>query len=192
MIILLSSLLISCTLLPKQDYNDTDNSSGNNNGAQESPETPDDTETPDNTETPDKETHIYTDFSIDEKELLNTNIGFTLPFLPNNEYYLRAIDNDPQYAKGIIFLTVGNNDTEIEAYKAILSGYTYYGSKVDENGLTWHWYNNNSYCIDMTFYAEDDTNILEVRVYSRDYASEDRKPTQNNNGDCDVDFGDAL
>ena len=141
-----------------------------------------------NTEKP----HTYTSFTSDEQELLNSKLGFVIPFIANSEYTLKAIDNDTKYKKGFVFLTEGNEDTEFDAYKNSLKSYTYHGSSVDESGRTWYWYNNEGYCIDTAFYTENGTTFVEVRIYSKDYATEDRKPIKNESGDCDVDFGDAL
>ena len=58
----------------------------------------------------------YTDFTSQEKELFNTYIGETIPFIPNDRYYLTSFYGDGNFEEGIRFYTYYNTAEEFSAY----------------------------------------------------------------------------
>ena len=108
--------------------------------------------------------HLYTNFTTDEKERFNDYFGFTIPFIPNDEYYVKEYTLEDEI--GLNFYTYGNTASEFSAYRALFSSYTYDGSEVDEHGDMWYYYSKGDVYIDMAYYAvEEDNYVVDVYVY---------------------------
>ena len=108
--------------------------------------------------------HLYTNFTTDEKELFNDYFGFTIPFIPNDEYYVKEYTLEDEI--GLNFYTYGDTASEFSAYRALFSSYTYDGSEVDEHGDMWYYYSKGDVYIDMAYYAvEEDNYVVDVYVY---------------------------
>ena len=134
-------------------YTETDDGSsgGNNNGSDNNG------------------THTYTSFTSDEKALFNRVVGAIIPFIPNDEYYVEeySLDYGDEYEIGVNFYTYGNTQAEFNAYRSLFSGYTYSGTKTDDNGDTWYFYDakDESYYVDMAYYDTNDGYVVDVYVY---------------------------
>ena len=114
----------------------------------------------------DTSNHLYTNFTTDEKELFNDYFGFTIPFIPNDEYYVEEYALDGEF--GISFYTFGNTQAEFNAYRSLFSSYVYGGSDEDEFGDTWYFYSKNDVYIDMSFYYNEGDYVVDIYVYILD------------------------
>ena len=110
--------------------------------------------------------HIYTDFTVSEKETFNTFCGFVIPFIPNDGYSVEAYSIDGE--TGINFYTVDNTAEEFAAYKNHFSAYTFVESYVDDYGDTWYTYEKDGFYIDISYYYYDYEYgyIVDVYVYT--------------------------
>ena len=121
-------------------------------------------------------THTYTDFTSSEKALMNELIGFVIPFVPNDEYYLEEFDSDGDgVSDGINFYTFDNTTSEFNAYLALLDVYTFDFTEDDDYGDTWYYYTNGDFYIDVSYYYyEDDSSegyIIDLYVYPSEESS---------------------
>ena len=136
--------------------------SGSNGGNGES--TPSGSESADSGDT-ELPTYRYTDFTEAEKTLFETYIGEILPFIANNEYYVEGYYEKTDYENGMCFYTCGLTELDYANYRAVYValGYEFKGTYVDdEYGETWYWYEKGNIVVDMTMYAEEGENWLEV------------------------------
>ena len=111
----------------------------------------------------DTSAHLYTDFTADEKTLLNNTVGLVIPFIPNDEYYVEEYTYESEV--GINFYTFGNTQAEFDAYRALFSSYSFDGTDVDEYGDTWYFYSMGDVYVDMTFYYYEGAYVLDLYVY---------------------------
>ncbi len=117
-----------------------------------------------------EEGYVYNTFTPSEKNLFIEYIGEEIPFLPNNEYYVEEYEYDwgTEYEIGVNFYTYGNTAAEFEAYKALFSesnGYTYDGTEDDEYGDAWYYYSKGEYYIDISYYNDGESNVMDVYAY---------------------------
>ena len=115
--------------------------------------------------------YTYTDFTASEKSLFRQYFGEVIPFVPNNEYYVKEYSqtyNDGQVETGINFYTFGNTQADFNAYRAKFSAYKDAGTYKDDYGDTWYCYDGNGYCVDMAHYYDSDEGgyWLDVYVYT--------------------------
>ena len=108
----------------------------------------------------------YTDFSASDKALLETYLGYILPFAPCDEYYIEGYYEEDDYENGINFYTVGNTAADFTAYKALFSSYTFLESYEDSYGDTWYAYQKNDLVVDIAFYTYDGETYIDVFAYS--------------------------
>lgn len=137
-------------------------------------------------------THTYIAFTPDEKALFEDIVGFVIPFVANNEYYVEDYAEpleDGIYEKGINFYTCGNTKSEFDAYKALFSQYENDGSDVDEYGDTWYFFSKGEVYVDMSFYNAEGEDIIDVYVYLwyEDSTGGDSGSTGGDSGNDDVD-----
>ena len=108
--------------------------------------------------------HLYSGFSSSESKLILDTIGISLPFIPNDDYYVEDFELDGAW--GINFYTFGNTEAEFNKYLEEFSAYTYDGSDVDEYGDTWYYYTLGSLYFDVSYYYyDDDVYVVDVYAY---------------------------
>ena len=132
-------------------YFDGENSGDNGNTGGGSTNTPSDTE------------HLYDNFTDSEIEFIIDSIGITLPFIPNDEYYVEEYEYENEI--GLNFYTFGNTEAEFSKYLEKFSGYTYDGSDVDEYGDTWYFYSLGDLYIDVSYYYYDGDYVVDLYAY---------------------------
>jgi M6 family metalloprotease-like protein len=110
--------------------------------------------------------HLYTSFTASEKDLMKDTVGTTIPFIPNDEYYVEGYTYENEI--GVNFYAFGNTQAEFDAYRALFSDYTFDGTDVDEYGDTWYFYSNGDVYVDMTFYYYEGSYVVDVYVYISD------------------------
>ena len=125
-------------------------------------------------------THIYNDFTADEKALFNEYFGFVIPFLPNDDYYVEEYTYEDEV--GINFYAFDNVQSEFNAYLALYSSYTNDGTEVDEYGDTWYFFSKNGVYVDMTFYYYDGNYVFDLYVYYIDEGGSGSGSGGNNGG----------
>ena len=108
--------------------------------------------------------HLYYDFTKTEKETYNEYVGFVIPFLPNNDYYIESYDEDGY--KGVYYSALCDDETAFTWYLAMLSSYSNDGTEVDENGDTWYLYSKGEVYIDVCYYEYEDAYYVDVDAYS--------------------------
>ena len=112
--------------------------------------------------------YLYTDFTSNEKALFNSYFGFTIPFLPSNDYYLEeyTYDYDDYTEVGLNFYVYDCSIAEFSAYRSLYSSYTYVESYEDEYGDTWYTYEKNDCYVDMSIYEYDSgAYVVDIYVY---------------------------
>ena len=129
-------------------------------------------------------THLYTDFTADEKALFNSIVGLVIPFIPNNEYYVEEYEDELGEIY-VSFYTFGNTKAEFDAYRTLFSNYTFDGTEEDEYGDTWYLYSTGDVCVDMSFYYYEGEYVVDIYAY---ILAEDEG---ENEGDDEIDPDDS-
>ena len=106
---------------------------------------------------------LYSDFTAYEKTLFNNTVGFVIPFIPNDEYYVEEYELEGEV--GINFYTFDNTRAEFEAYRALFSSYQNDGTDVDDYGDTWYYYSKGDVYVDMSFYYYENAYVLDLYIY---------------------------
>ena len=140
--------------------------------------------TPDEDDPTDTE-HTYTEFTDEELDFILDTIGITLPFIPNDEYYLEEYESEDEY--GVNFYAFGNTEAEFLDYLELLDTYTYDGSADDEYGDTWYYYSVGDVYIDVTFYYYEGDYVLDLYAYFIDENGDGSGDSGNTGGDQDTD-----
>ena len=160
-------------------------SGGDNTGGTDTPgggDTPSGSDTPGGGDTPSGKT--YTAFTSGEVDMFVNLVGETIPFLPNDEYYVEV--GSDEYGTYIAFYTFDNTKAEFDAYCATLvsAGYTLVGDDEDEYGDTWYYYEKGDICIDISFYYYEGEYVVDsyVYLYTEDDGSGDGGNTGDNTG----------
>ena len=106
---------------PNTDKNDESEKPEENGGNTEGG---DNTENGGNTEGGDDgedTAHTYKSFTAAEKELMSSVIGFVIPFIPNDEYYVEEYTDEEYGEHGINFYSFDNTKAEFDAYLETIS-----------------------------------------------------------------------
>ena len=146
--------------------------------------------TPDPDPNPNPDTgYTYTDFTSEEKTLMQSIVGMVIPFLPNNEYYVEEYDfdyGDGTCEYGVNFYTFDNTQAEFNVYKALFSSWTYDGFFEDDSGDTWYCYSKGDVYVDMCYYyyEEDGYSGYVTDVYCY-YLTEDGSGSGSGSGSGD-------
>ena len=112
--------------------------------------------------------YANTDFTSSEKNIINGYFGFSIPFIPNNDYTFDEFIPSEDEISGIYYYAEINTQAEFETYKtAILnSGFTFGGTEVDdEYGDTWYIYTKNDVFLDVTCFLYEGSYWVEVHAY---------------------------
>ncbi|MBR7111777.1 MAG: hypothetical protein IKC75_02490 [Clostridia bacterium] len=120
--------------------------------------------TPSNGNEPDPDggtvSYTYTAFTGSEKANLTALVGELIPFIPNNEYYFDLLTEDGE--QFIRFYTKGNTESEFEAFRAALYGYTLTETATNENGDTEYRYVKGDIHIHVSYHLTS-VNVLIYR-----------------------------
>lgn len=132
-------------------------------------------------ETPDEDsplpdtTYRYTDFTSTEKRNFVQYLGGTIPFVPNNEYYIDDYygTDEFNFAYGFNFYTYGNTTAEFEWYRSLLAKtFDLTDTYTDEYGDKWYTYYDGDIVIDASHYVSEGEAIIDVYVYSETFSLE--------------------
>ena len=118
---------------------------------------------------------VYSDFTAEEKSSYLDYVGFVIPFLPNDDYYIEAYDEDGY--RGVYYSAKCNTYSEFTAYRELYSSYTYDGTETDGYADTWYLYSKGSVYVDICYYEYDGSYYVDVDAYSESDNS------SNTNGD---------
>lgn len=127
-------------------------------------------------------TFIYEDFTAAEKALMNERIGLVIPFIPNNEYYVEAYDDEDYGEHGIEFYTYGNTEMQFALYRLKFSDYNTEASYEDQYGDTWYCYSKGDLYIDTSFYYYEGDYVVHLFAYFIEDEGGDNTQTGGNSG----------
>lgn len=174
LILFVCGLLCSCQLIVKPVLPSTSSSSnnstisGSSTSSSSSSSSSSSTSSSSNssiTET----THVYNDFTANEKAELESLFGFVIPFIPNSKYYLERYYQEYEEFKhnGFNFYTYGNTQAEFNDYLKVISnsGFISDGTDVDDYGDTWYLYSKGNIYFDTTYYFYENEYVIDVYVY---------------------------
>lgn len=109
------------------------------------------------------ESYTYNDFTSSEKSTYNEYVGFVIPFLPNNDYYVEGYDEEGY--RGVYFSALCESDEAFVNYIAKFSSYTNDGTEVDSEGDTWYLYSKNGVYVDVCYYEHDGYYYVDVDAW---------------------------
>ena len=111
----------------------------------------------------DDDEYLYYDFTAEEKSTYKDFVGFVIPFLPTNDYYIESYNEDGY--KGVYYSALCESEENFDAYLEMLSIYSSGGTEVDEYGDTWYLYSNGITFIDVCYYEYESACYVDVDVY---------------------------
>ena len=111
----------------------------------------------------DDDEYLYYDFTAEEKSTYKDFVGFVIPFLPTNDYYIESYNEDGY--KGVYYSALCESEENFDAYLEMLSIYSSGGTEVDEYGDTWYLYSNGITFIDVCHYEYEGACYVDVDVY---------------------------
>jgi len=171
------------------------------------PDEPQDTDTDDSDSSDDSGEHLFYDFTSDEKISYLNTIGFVIPFLPNDDYYIESYNEDGY--TGIYYSALCNSEVAFTWYLAMFSSYESDGEGVDDFGDTWYYFYKDNIYIDVCYYEFYGAYYVDVDAYFEstddgegdDGGDTDNEsiitnegaglPSDDGDGIFDVDFTDA-
>ncbi len=124
----------------------------------------------------DENDYLYYDFAENEKDTYNSYIGFVIPFLPNNDYYVESYNEDGY--KGVYYSALCDSETAFTWYLAMFSSYGSDGTEVDEDGDTWYLYSKDNVYIDVCYYEYEGAYYVDVDAYF-EVSGEDETPNES-------------
>ena len=151
----------------------------------------------------DENEHLYYDFKSDEKSTYQNTIGFVIPFLPNDDYYVESYNEDGYI--GVYYSALCDSEAAFTWYLAMFSSYSSDGTTTDDYGDTWYCYSKNDIFVDVCYYEYEGAYYVDVDAY---YESSDDNgnveeesniitnegaglPEDDGDGIYDIDFTDA-
>lgn len=140
-------------------------------------------ENPDGGENPGGETdgeHLYYGFTAEEKSTYNEYVGFVIPFLPNNDYYIEAYEEDGYI--GVYYSALCDSETAFGWYLAMFSDFSKDSEEVDEYGDTWYLYSKNGVFVDVCYYEYEGAYYVDVDAYYEASDEGDGGNTGDNEG----------
>ena len=113
--------------------------------------------------------YLYNSFLSSELAALKSFAGFTIPFIPTNDYGLDEYTYENEV--GLNYYTYGNTKAEFMLFLDSLEGFTSAGSEADEDGDIWYYYDRGEYMLDAAWYVDADGNYV-IDVYLFIYENE--------------------
>ncbi len=133
-----------------------------------------------------KEDKTYVDFTPAEKVLIEEQIGASIPFVANNEYYLSKHTYSTE--AGVKFTAYGNSKEEFSEYQKLFSDFTYSGSRKDNVGHVWYYYENNGVFYEISYYVSSQgDSCIELLAYVKKNVSNDGNQDDNTTGGSEND-----
>ena len=120
---------------------------------------------------------LYNDFTSEEKETYNEYIGFVIPFMPNNDYYIEGYDEDGY--RGVYFSALCESELDFDAYFEAFSSYEYEGSDTDDYGDTWYFFLKNNIFVDVCYYEYEGAYYVDVDAYAPTENEDDGGDTED-------------
>ena len=130
--------------------------------------------------------HKNTEFLFSEKQQFITLFGEVIPFVENDEYYVEEYTYEDE--TGLNFYTIGNTQTEFEAYKQAYSSYTFLETYNDDYGDAWYCYQKNGFYVDVGYYVEEGKRYIDVYAYVLDGGNTGGGTGSNTGGTENVDL----
>ncbi len=139
----------------------------------------------------------YFDFTSSEKEILNYEYGFVIPFVECQDYVLEYDSGNAGYC---YLAQISSSTFTFRRYLSqFKTNYTYDGSFYS-NGLTWYQFTYNDCTIFLTNYSEYGTNYIQVNIQKENSGDENDNLLTNHgkglpsgkDGVFDVDFTKGL
>lgn len=101
------------------------------------------------------EAYWYNAFTPAEKTLFETYVGLVIPFMPNNEYYIKGYHSETDYENGLCFYTIGNTVEEFTDYREAYKDYNFIGTSQAEDGYLWYYYEKDDVLVTTCHYEKD-------------------------------------
>ena len=101
------------------------------------------------------EAYWYNAFTPAERTLFETYVGEVIPFLPNNEYYIKGYYEETDYENGLCFYTIGNTMYEFEDYRKSYKDYNFIGTSQADEGYLWYYYEKGDVLVTACHYEKD-------------------------------------
>ena len=118
--------------------------------------------------------YTYTEFTDEEKEIFEGNLGYIPPFIPSDEYFVTSYYDDGDYSKGIRYYSLFNTEEEFEAYRALLTDLTFDRVDIDDDGDRWYYYRKDSVILSMSYYRTTSFRVIDVYLYLDEANEADR------------------
>ena len=135
-------------------------------------------------------THTYGSFTAQEKTYITDRIGFVIPFIPCDEYYVEEYNDEDGF--GINFYTFGNTAAEFSEYLKQFSKYTFDGTEKDDYGDTWYFYTHGDIFIDVTYYYYEGDYVVDLYAYiSKESGGNTGDSGSSNSGNTGSDSSDV-
>jgi M6 family metalloprotease-like protein len=131
--------------------------------------------TPDDEKDPPAERVLYTQFTDEEKALLQDSVCEVIPFLANYEYGVapRIANEANDYSQGIHFYTKDNTEEEFANYRKVLSkDYRLTFEETDDYGDVWYTYQKGKIVLELTCYLLNGHYFVDVYAYNTLYLEE--------------------
>lgn len=118
---------------------------------------------------PEPSGHLYDEFTESEREMIYEMTGATIPFLPNDDYYVEAYTFDYDSGEtemGVNFYTYGNTRAEYDDYRDLYADWDLADTYQDEYGDTWYSYDSGKgYFVDLSYYDTGEGYVMDLYVY---------------------------
>ena len=99
--------------------------------------------------------YLYNKFTPKETSLFQQYVGEVIPFLANDEYYVKGYTSETDYENGLCFYTIGNTQMEFQVYRTSYADYNYIGTSQGEDGYLWYYYEKGGVLVCLCHYQKD-------------------------------------
>lgn len=138
------------------------------------------TVTPENPDSGTDGEYIYNEFTSDEKSTYNEYVGFVIPFLPTDDYYVEGYEEDGY--RGVYLSAVCGSRDEFDGYLMAYSSYVSDGEEKDEYGDVWYLFSRGNVYIDICYYEYEGVSYVDVDAYYEASDEGDGGNTGDNEG----------
>ena len=113
----------------------------------------------------DPDYYEYTDFTAEEKEIFQTYVKATIPFMPTNEYYIEGLASADNYLDGLYLLAYDNTPAEFVSYcYALLADRFTLAETYTERGVVWFAHQKNTLRVEVCGYYDILGYVVEMRI----------------------------
>ena len=127
----------------------------------------------------------YTEFTDEERAIFEGNVGYVPPFIPSDDYTVTSYNGDGDYSKGIRYYSLFSTKDDFEAYRTLLTDFTFDRIDVDDDGDQWYYYRKDNLILSTAYYSTTHLRVIDVFLYFDEENEEDRiksKGYLKNNG----------